>query len=126
MIQEQPFPFWTSDKVITYSELRELCARKYEREGPALIDRCRRNIERYSLTANRRDALEVMLALDADSLELSAQNTIWTDFSIAVFEVLILPSKSSITCTAQYLRNIFNSTLRRIANEHTASTSSNN
>jgi hypothetical protein len=122
MILEQPFPFWTSDKVITYSELQKLCAEKYEREGPALIDRCKRNIERYSQMASRRDTLEVMLALDADSLELSAQNAIWTDFSVAVFEVFVLPSKPSITKTAQYLWDVFNSTLRRIANGDTAAT----
>lgn len=74
---------------------------------------------------DRREALNVLLALDNDSLELSAQNSIWIDFSVAVFVVLLLPSRSSIAWTAQYLRDIFNSTLRRIENGDTECTAIN-
>jgi len=125
MIQEHPFPFWCSEQAVTYTELQAICREKYRREGPALIERCKQNIERYGRMTDRREALNVLLALDNDSLELSAQNSIWIDFSVAVFVVLLLPSRSSIAWTAQYLRDIFNSTLRRIENGDTECTAIN-
>jgi hypothetical protein len=116
MIQEHPFPFWCSEHIATYTEVQAVCREKYRREGPTLIGRCKQNIERYGQMTDRREALDILLALDKDSLELSAQNPIWIDFSVAVFVVLALPSKSSISWAARYLQDIYDSTVRRIAN----------
>jgi hypothetical protein len=123
-MHERPFPFWTSDKSITYTELQEFCKAEYDARGPQLIERVKQNLERYRQAADRQEALKILLSLDEDSLTLSCFNALWCDFSVAVFEVFVLPSKQSIPWAAQYLNEILNSTLRRLEHGNTASQSS--
>jgi hypothetical protein len=113
-MQQEPFPFWTSEKVHTYTEVQEFCARQYSQRGPGLIEVTQKYLEKYGKARSRPELLEVLLCLDELSLRLSCFNTVWVEFSEAVFEVLVLPGKVSITKTHKYLTETFQATLRRI------------
>ena len=115
-MHEQPFPFWLSKNVTTYTELQQFCEERYRTEGPWLIRETSAILEAYQ-QAEDVEVLQILRKLDDLSLTLSCFNTEWIDFSVAVFEVFVLPTKASTMVAKLYLKDLFNSTLRRIAND---------
>lgn len=113
-MHEQPFPFWTSEKVHTYTEVQDFCVGQYRQRGPGLIEQARKNLENLGLARSKQDAFRILCELEQLSLSLSCFNGAWVDFSEAVFEVVVLPSRASLAWTHKFLTGVFEDTLRRI------------
>lgn len=108
-------PFWMSNNPITYSRAQRQRRRLYSQLSQGIICNIKQDLERYGQVSDRNEAFGVLLSLDELSLELSCYNNEWIDFSVAVFEVLVLPSKQSIGWNFRYLTDVLNTTLRRLS-----------
>jgi hypothetical protein len=112
----QPIPFWTSDQVITYSELQKFRSSEYAHRSPALIQKVKTALLRFYNAPTKITAINALLELDEYAFELSCFNSEWVDFSTVVFELAIIPSHASIPWMYTYLSNMLNLTLERITN----------
>ncbi len=110
------FPFWTSKQIITYSELQKFCKKEYEQRSDNLIQSIEENLEKLLETQTRDGAFKVLLFLDQQALILSCFSSEWVDFSVAVFELEVLPLKTSTVWMYKCLKNILEITKRRVYN----------
>lgn len=117
MLRDMPFPFWTSDQIITYTALQVVRKREYHRHAPKLLKQVLENLRRYSEAQSRQDAFRILLDLDAQSLRLSCFDSNWRAFDNAVFELLVLPSRASLKWTYHCLKDIFDTTIRRLVDD---------
>ena len=113
---EAVLPFWTSNQILSYTELQALRQSKYQQHYPHLLEQVKEGLERFGKARSRQDAFKILLDLTALALDLSCYNSAWVDFDNAVFEMVVLPSKSSIAWTHKYLCGILETTLRSISN----------
>jgi hypothetical protein len=113
MMQEKPFPFWTSRQTITYTDLQIFCRGKYERRGHILIEEMRKSLEAYRDAQDKIESFEALSTLNDVSLDISCFNVAWIDFSNATFEALVMPTKTSKNWLYNYLNSMFEATLRR-------------
>ena len=95
----------------------QFCEERYATEGKELIESIRKNLEDYAQAPNEHVALQVLLALDENSLGLSCLHTGWIDFNVAIFEALVVPNKAHTPATTAYLTEMFEATQRRILSE---------
>jgi hypothetical protein len=112
---QRPLPLWTSDQIITYSELQKFCDSEYGRRSSKLLKKVRYYLERFEGAQSRNAALRVLMDLDEYALELSCFNSAWVDFSLAVFEMAIVPSRASVPWMHKYLSSIFDRTIRGLS-----------
>ncbi len=116
MLQDIPIPFWTSNQVISYTELQALRQSKYRQHFPSLLEQVKENLEQFGRARSRQNAFKILLNLTVVTLDLSCYNSAWIDFDNAVFEMLVLPAKTSIIWTHKYLWGVLDTTLRRLSN----------
>jgi hypothetical protein len=115
VLRDTPFPFWTSNQVINYTELQAIRQQKYEQHYPCLFTQVQESLEQFGKAQSRQEGFKILLDLTASALSLSCYNSEWIDFDNAVFEMLVLPSKTSTTWIYKYLCGILDTTLRRIS-----------
>jgi len=116
VLRDVPIPFWTSNQIISYTELQTMRQSKYQQHYPHLFKRVKENLGQFGNARSRQDAFKILLNLTTAALDLSCYNSEWIDFDNAVFEMLVLPSKASVSWTHKYLCSILDTTLRRISN----------
>jgi hypothetical protein len=115
VLRDIPFPFWTSNQPISYTELQGIRQSKYQQHYISLLQQVRENLEQFGDARSRQSAFKILLNLTSLALDLSCYNSIWVDFDNAVFEMLVLPSKASILWTHKYLCGILDTTMRRLS-----------
>ena len=117
MLHDVPISFWTSNQSITYTELQVVRQNKYQQHYSCLFEQVKENLGQFSNARSRQEAFKILLTLTTSALDLSCYSSEWVDFDNAVFEMLVLPSKTSVAWTYKYLCSILDTTLRRISNE---------
>lgn len=94
-------PLWTTPKGTTYSDVVAFCKARYSKYGKKLIAKVSECIN--------SSGIDALILLNNLSIELSCYNPIWNDFSLAVFERILLPKSSNS------LVECFETTLRRLS-----------
>lgn len=100
----------------TYSEIARMCEEEYAQLGPTLIGKIKRSLDIYEAAKSRVFAQDSLQDLNNLSLELSCLHHAWNDFSNAVFEVVVIPAKTSTVGASRHLREVLNATLKFLAN----------
>lgn len=99
----------------TYSDIALMCEAEYAQVGPALIGKLSRALEVYETAKSSVAAQDSLQDLNNLSLELSCLHPGWNDFSNAVFEVVVIPAKTSTVGAAKHLRDVLESTKRSLS-----------
>ncbi len=115
MLRDIPFPFWTSNQPMSYTELQAIRQRKYREHYTSLLQQVKENLEQFGNARSRQIAFKILLNLTTLALDLSCYNSVWVDFDNAVFEMLVLSSKASIVWTHKYLCGVLDTTTRRLS-----------
>jgi hypothetical protein len=115
MLQDTPLAFWTSNQVMSYTELQAIRRRKYTEHSSRILKEVRENLKSFSKARSRQEAFRILSSLTILALDLSCYNSTWVDFDNAVFELMVLPSKASLSWTHKYLCGIMKTTLQRVS-----------
>lgn len=97
----------TSANPATYTQLSTVRASRYATRGPDLV---RDVMDALTALEETEDGFEALADLNDLTLELGALNSVWFDFSVAVFTALMSYSPTS----PRTLRTSFNETTERI------------
>ena len=98
----------------TYSELADELEAEYAAAGPALVRSVLAALDVYENDATRPQRESALQQLNTCSLELSCLNAIWNEFSNAVFEVVVIPAKTTTTGVASHLREVLAKTITEL------------
>ena len=115
MLQDVPLAFWTTNQIMSYTELQAIRRYRYSCFAPGILKEVRENLRCFGLARSRTEAFRILSNLTILALDLSCYNSEWIDFDNAVFELMVLPSKASLTWTHKHLCGIMNTTLQRIS-----------
>ena len=115
MLQDVPLIFLTTNQIMSYTELQVIRRRRYSQCAPRILKEVRESLRRFGKARSRAEAFGILSNLTILALDLSCYNSEWIDFDNAVFELMVLPSKASLTWTHKYLCGIMNTTLQRIS-----------
>lgn len=115
MFQDVPLAFWTTNQVMNYTELQNIRRRSYAQHAPHILKEVRANLRDFGKARSRADAFRILSNLTLLALDLSCYNSVWIDFDNAVFELMVLPPKASLTWTHKHLCGIMQTTLTRLS-----------
>ena len=115
MLQDVPLAFWTSNQIMSYTELQSIRRDLYAKKSSCILKEVREGLRRFGKARSRAEAFRILSNLTMLALNLSCYNSEWVDFDNAVFELMVLPSKASLTWTHKYLCGIMDTTLQRIS-----------
>ena len=115
MLQDVPLAFWTTNQVMSYTELQAIRRCRYSQYAPHILKEVRENLRRFGKARSRAEAFGILSNLTMLALDLSCYNSEWIDFDNTVFELMVLPSKASLSWTHKYLCGIMKTTLQRVS-----------
>ena len=114
MLQDTPLSFWTSNQVISYTELQDIRRLRYSECAPRILKEVRENLKSFRDASSQQEYFKILSHLASLALDLSCYNSAWIDFDNAVFELMVLPpSKVSSKRTYKYLYWLVKTTLDR-------------
>lgn len=114
-MQTIALPLFPGSKIITYSMLSSALQKDYVDEKFDLIKKIERALKAYAdETQGKMRRREYLQQLNGYSLQISCLNPAWMAFSSAVFEVVAVPAKVSLTSSAERLFAIFEQTQQQL------------
>jgi hypothetical protein len=114
MLQDVPLAFWTSNQIMSYTELQSIRRDLYAKKSSCILKEVRESLRRFGKARSRAEAFGILSNLTMLALDLSCYNSEWIDFDNTVFELMVLPSKASLSWTHKYLTGIVKTTLQRV------------
>lgn len=93
---------------ITYSQLRIQCSQQLAREVPKLSNRIGTLLDSLEVATRLDRRQRLLQSINEAALRIAALDSNWIGFSDAVFEQVIMPSKTISISAISTLRKFFN------------------